>query len=86
MEALAGAEAAGCAEWLRRGIGEELAGLDERAVERLVDGTRRHARRRTEEMAAAVQQLQELGVRPRVNAAARDLLAALREEETVGHR
>ena len=65
MEALAAAEAAGCADWLRGNISAELAGFDEQTIDRLVDGTHRHARRRADEMAAATDQLHELGVRPR---------------------
>ena len=79
VEALRGAEAAGCADWLRGNIAAELAGFDERTVDRLVDGTRVHARRRADEMAAATEQLQELGVPARVAAAARDLLVELRD-------
>jgi 3-hydroxyisobutyrate dehydrogenase-like beta-hydroxyacid dehydrogenase len=77
VEALAGARAAGCEDWLRANVAAELAGFDARTLDRLVDGTQRHARRRAEEMAAAAEQLRELGVEPRVAGAAADLLAAL---------
>jgi len=79
VEALRGAEAAGCADWLRANIAAELAGFDERTVDRLVEGTRTHARRRADEMAAATEQLEELGVPARTSAAARDLLVELRD-------
>jgi 3-hydroxyisobutyrate dehydrogenase-like beta-hydroxyacid dehydrogenase len=79
VEALRGAEAAGCADWLRGNIAAELAGFDARTVDRLVDGTYIHARRRADEMEAATEQLQELGVPARVAAAARDLLVELRD-------
>jgi 3-hydroxyisobutyrate dehydrogenase-like beta-hydroxyacid dehydrogenase len=79
VEALRGAEAAGCADWLRGNITAELAGFDEHTIDRLVDGTHAHARRRADEMAAATEQLEELGVPPRVAAAARDLLSELRD-------
>jgi 3-hydroxyisobutyrate dehydrogenase-like beta-hydroxyacid dehydrogenase len=79
VEALAGAERAGCADWLRGDISAELAGFDEHAIDRLVDGTHRHARRRADEMAAATEQLHDLGVEPRIAAAARDLLVQLRD-------
>ncbi|HEU5107780.1 MAG TPA: DUF1932 domain-containing protein, partial [Micromonosporaceae bacterium] len=79
VEALAGAEAAGCADWLRGNIGAELAAFDAQTIDRLVDGTHRHARRRADEMAAASEQLRELGVAPRVAAAAMDLLIDLRD-------
>lgn len=83
VEALAAADAAGAGDWLRGNIRAELAGFDERTLDRLVDGTRRHARRRADEMAAATEQLEELGVPPRVAAAARDLLTALRDRGSV---
>ena len=79
VEALAAAEAAGGADWLRADIGAELAGFDERAVDRLVEGSRQHARRRADEMAAATQQLDELGVPARIAPAARDWLVQLRD-------
>jgi 3-hydroxyisobutyrate dehydrogenase-like beta-hydroxyacid dehydrogenase len=79
VEALAAAEAAGCADWLRDNISAELTGFDERTIDRLVDGTHRHARRRADEMTAATDQLTELGVPPRIAAAARDLLVELRD-------
>ena len=84
VEALRGAEAAGCADWLRGNIAAELAGFDERTVDRLVDGTHAHARRRADEMAAATEQLQELGVAARIAPAARDLLVELRDAAGAG--
>lgn len=81
VEALAAGEAAGCADWLRGNISAELAGFDDRTIDRLVEGTHRHARRRADEMAAATEQLTELGVPPRVAAAARDLLTELRDSQ-----
>jgi 3-hydroxyisobutyrate dehydrogenase-like beta-hydroxyacid dehydrogenase len=86
VEALRGAEAAGCADWLRDNIAAELAGFDERTVDRLVEGTHTHARRRADEMAAATEQLQELGVPARVAAASRDLLVELRDAPAVPER
>ena len=79
VEALAGAEAAGCADWLRENISAELAGFDERTIDRLVEGTHTHARRRADEMAAATEQLEDLGVPARIAPAARDLLVQLRD-------
>jgi 3-hydroxyisobutyrate dehydrogenase-like beta-hydroxyacid dehydrogenase len=81
VEALAAAEAAGCERWLRQTITADLVGFDERTIDRLVDGTHRHARRRVDEMSAAAQQLLELGVPPRVATAARDLLVRIRDRE-----
>ena len=79
VEALRGAEAAGCADWLRGNIAAELAGFDERTLDRLVDGTHAHARRRADEMAAATEQLRSSVSPPRIAAAARDLLVELRD-------
>ena len=79
VEALRGAEAAGCADWLRGNISAELENFDARTVDRLVDGTHAHARRRADEMAAATEQLEELGVAARIAPAARDLLVELRD-------
>jgi 3-hydroxyisobutyrate dehydrogenase-like beta-hydroxyacid dehydrogenase len=79
VEALAAARAAGCEEWLAANISAELAAFDEQTIDRLVEGTHQHARRRAEEMAAAAEQLAELGVPPRIAAAARDLLIDLRD-------
>ena len=47
--------------------------------DRLVEGSRRHAARRVEEMDAACDLLVSLGVEPRIAAASRDLLSSLRE-------
>ncbi|WP_138732225.1 NAD(P)-dependent oxidoreductase [Modestobacter excelsi] len=81
VEALAAGDAAGCGDWLRGNISAELAGFDDRTIDRLVEGTHRHARRRADEMAAATEQLTELGVQPRIAAAARDLLTELRDRQ-----
>ncbi len=77
-----GAEAAGVADWLRRDIAAELDRFAASDLEVFLTGSRQHARRRTAEMAAAVQQLADLGVPSRVAAAARDQLAALADAAT----
>jgi 3-hydroxyisobutyrate dehydrogenase-like beta-hydroxyacid dehydrogenase len=81
VEALAAAEAAGCADWLRDNISAELA-ADEQTINRLIDGTHRRAKRRADEMTAAAEQLIELGVPSRIAAAARDQLIELRDRDT----
>lgn len=86
MEALAGAEAAGHEEWLWANIRAELAGFDESSIQRIVDGTRDHAVRRADEMAAAVEQLDELGVDSRMATATRDSLLALVEQQAASGR
>jgi 3-hydroxyisobutyrate dehydrogenase-like beta-hydroxyacid dehydrogenase len=77
VEALDAARAAGLEDWLREMIATELAGFDAGMLDRFVDGTHRHARRRAEEMSAASEQLRELGVPPRIAAATQSLLADL---------
>ncbi|WP_345710371.1 DUF1932 domain-containing protein, partial [Kineococcus glutinatus] len=79
VEALAGGAAAGVEDWLRENISAELAGFDARTLDRLVGGTHAHAKRRADEMAAAAQQLRDLGVEPRIATASHDLLADLRD-------
>jgi 3-hydroxyisobutyrate dehydrogenase-like beta-hydroxyacid dehydrogenase len=86
VEALAGGDAAGCGDWLRVNISAELAGFDARTIDRLVEGTHTHAVRRADEMSAATEQLRELGVEPRVAAAARDLLRELAAGREVSPR
>jgi 3-hydroxyisobutyrate dehydrogenase-like beta-hydroxyacid dehydrogenase len=73
-ESLEAAEAAGCADWLRDDIAREIGAP---LLDRLVEGSRLHARRRVHEMEAACQLLEDLGVEPRVAAAARDSLEEL---------
>jgi 3-hydroxyisobutyrate dehydrogenase-like beta-hydroxyacid dehydrogenase len=77
VEALEAGRAAGCEEWLRGNIIEELSRADESTVDRLVRGTHQHAVRRADEMSAATEMLTELGVEPAIAAASRDLLTRL---------
>jgi 3-hydroxyisobutyrate dehydrogenase-like beta-hydroxyacid dehydrogenase len=74
-ESLEAGEALGCADWLRKDLEQTLEGADASIVGRLLEGSRRHAVRRTEEMAAASAMLEKLGVEPRIARAAE---AALR--------
>ena len=64
VEALAAARAAGGEPWLREHIAAELAAADAVTVDRIIDGTRKHAVRRAAEMEAAAAMLTELGVPP----------------------
>jgi 3-hydroxyisobutyrate dehydrogenase-like beta-hydroxyacid dehydrogenase len=73
VEALEAARAAGHEQWLREHIAAELAAADTRSVERMVDGTARHALRRAAEMQAAADMLTELGVPPLMADASRVL-------------
>jgi 3-hydroxyisobutyrate dehydrogenase-like beta-hydroxyacid dehydrogenase len=79
VEALDAGRAAGCEEWLRDNIADELSRADAATVERLVEGSRRHAVRRTAEMQAAADMLTSLGIPPLVSTASRDLLVRISE-------
>ena len=74
LESLQAAEAAGHKAWLE---GEIAAVIGEPLLERLVDGSRRHAVRRVDEMEAARDLLLELGVEPHVATASASVLASL---------
>jgi 3-hydroxyisobutyrate dehydrogenase-like beta-hydroxyacid dehydrogenase len=80
-EALRAARAAGCEEWLRDNIRRELAGASAATLDRLEQGSVQHARRRTDEMAAAGEQLRRLGVPPRVAGASEQWLRQLADEQ-----
>jgi 3-hydroxyisobutyrate dehydrogenase-like beta-hydroxyacid dehydrogenase len=80
LESLRAAEAAGHARWLE---GEIEAVIGEPLLARLVDGSRRHAVRRADEMEAACELLLELGVEPRIAAASAAVLAELALSEPI---
>ncbi|WP_199430756.1 NAD(P)-dependent oxidoreductase [Qaidamihabitans albus] len=80
VEALEAGRAAGCEEWLRNNIVTELVQAGESTVDRLVDGTHKHAVRRAAEMSAVTEMLDELGVPPAIAAASRDLLRRLAQD------
>jgi 3-hydroxyisobutyrate dehydrogenase-like beta-hydroxyacid dehydrogenase len=61
-EALEAARAAGVEEWLRSDIIATFVKADEKLIDRLVDGTAKHAARRAHEMHDAAALLAELGV------------------------
>lgn len=82
VEGLAGAREAGCEDWFRDHIAAEFAAFDAATVERMVEGTFRHARRRAEEMDAATRQLLELGLDPRIAPAARDALELISQQQS----
>ncbi|HTZ94706.1 MAG TPA: DUF1932 domain-containing protein [Streptosporangiaceae bacterium] len=79
-EALRAGRAAGCEDWLRADIGQILADASASTVDRLEQGSIRHARRRRDEMMAAGDLLDELGVPPRVARASAAWLAQLMTE------
>ena len=80
VEALEAARAAGEESWLREHIAAELAAAEAATVDRITDGTRRHAVRRTAEMEAAAEMLTELGVPPLMAEASRALHERLADE------
>jgi 3-hydroxyisobutyrate dehydrogenase-like beta-hydroxyacid dehydrogenase len=80
IESLRAAQAAGCEPWLHEEIAAVLAGADAALLDRLVSGSRRHATRRVGEMRDARELLAELGVEPRVAAAAEGWLTQLEKE------
>jgi 3-hydroxyisobutyrate dehydrogenase-like beta-hydroxyacid dehydrogenase len=74
IESLEAAETAGHADWLR----DEIAAvIGEPMLQRLLDGSHRHAARRVEEMNAACDLLAGLDTEPRIAAATAALLADL---------
>jgi 3-hydroxyisobutyrate dehydrogenase-like beta-hydroxyacid dehydrogenase len=79
-EALRAARAADCEDWLRNDISQVLAEASAATVDRLEQGSVRHARRRMDEMAAAGDLLDELGVPARVTRASREWLEQLLSE------
>jgi 3-hydroxyisobutyrate dehydrogenase-like beta-hydroxyacid dehydrogenase len=76
IESLEAAEAAGVEERVRADI---VGVLGDQLLERLLGGSRTHAVRRVDEMRAAAAYLEELGVEPRVSAAAVEWLEQLRD-------
>jgi 3-hydroxyisobutyrate dehydrogenase-like beta-hydroxyacid dehydrogenase len=77
IESLQAAEAAGVEQQVRADI---AAVLGEPLLDRLLVGSRAHAARRVDEMQAAAAYVEQLGVEPRVSAAAAAWLEQLRDE------
>jgi 3-hydroxyisobutyrate dehydrogenase-like beta-hydroxyacid dehydrogenase len=74
-EALDAGEAAGAREWVKEQMRAELV-LGDKIIDRLYDGTIKHASRRGHELRDAAEQLNQLGVEPIITTAA----ARLHEE------
>jgi 3-hydroxyisobutyrate dehydrogenase-like beta-hydroxyacid dehydrogenase len=79
-EALRAGRAAGCEDWLHDDIGQVLADASAATVDRLEQGSVRHARRRMDEMMAAGDLLDDLGVPSRVARASQGWLEQLMTE------
>lgn len=77
VEALQASRAAGCEDWLRHNITDELSKADAGTLDRLEHGTYKHAVRRAAEMNAATDMLTDLGVPARISAATAELFTAL---------
>jgi 3-hydroxyisobutyrate dehydrogenase-like beta-hydroxyacid dehydrogenase len=86
IEALLAARSAGCEDWLREHLCEELAAADTGTLARLETGSYRHALRRSHEMAAATELLKELGVPPWTAAASRQWLEDLARQPREAQR
>jgi len=80
-EAIRAARAAGCEDWLRENIRHELAGASAATVDRLEHGSVQHARRRVDEMTAAAEMLDQLGIPPRIATASAQWLRQLTDEQ-----
>ncbi|HEY0613179.1 MAG TPA: DUF1932 domain-containing protein, partial [Candidatus Elarobacter sp.] len=84
-EALDAARAAGVEDWLRSDIARTLESADASTLDRIVDGTYTHAKRRAHEMRDAAQLLDELGVPATMTRASGELLERIaREREQAG--
>jgi 3-hydroxyisobutyrate dehydrogenase-like beta-hydroxyacid dehydrogenase len=70
-EALAAARVAGVEDWMRSELLDLFQTADDATLQRLEDGSRRHAKRRAQEMADVADLLRELGVAPHMSDAAR---------------
>jgi 3-hydroxyisobutyrate dehydrogenase-like beta-hydroxyacid dehydrogenase len=80
IESLRAAQQAGCEPWLHDEIAAVLTNADAALLDRLLDGSQRHAARRVSEMRDAHELLEELGIEPRVTAAAEGWLTQLERE------
>ena len=81
IEATAAGAAAGKAEFVRSEILSVLREADEELVDRMLTGSRTHARRRVHEMEAVGEMLRALGVKPRMSDGSAAWLRALRDGE-----
>jgi 3-hydroxyisobutyrate dehydrogenase-like beta-hydroxyacid dehydrogenase len=78
LESMRAAEEIGYADWL---AGEIARIVGEEYFERIVEGSRKHAARRVDEMDAAAALLIELGVEPRVANASSSILTELTDND-----
>jgi 3-hydroxyisobutyrate dehydrogenase-like beta-hydroxyacid dehydrogenase len=83
-ESLAVAEQLGFEEWLYADLARTLENADATLLQRLIDGSRVHAKRRVEEMSAAAEMLEDAGVEPRIASASEAWLRSLARESETG--
>lgn len=76
-EALEAAKLLGCEEELYADIAQTFSSSDASLVKHLIEGSKLHAKRRTDEMQAATEMLQELGIEAHMASATRAWLADL---------
>jgi 3-hydroxyisobutyrate dehydrogenase-like beta-hydroxyacid dehydrogenase len=81
-EALEAARAAGVEEWLRADITRTFVGADEKMLDRIVDGTLKHAVRRAHEMHDATELLDGLGVPATITRATTESLERIADART----
>ncbi|QCX81994.1 NAD binding domain of 6-phosphogluconate dehydrogenase [Streptomyces sp. YIM 121038] len=85
-EAVEAARAAGCEEWMREQITDQLGADGPVMIDRFLTGTRQHAERRAAEMRATVGYLDSLGVPSEMSSAsAQALLRLTRRNPAVPH-
>lgn len=77
LESVGAARTAGCEEWLRAQIADELSGNSSALIQRLIDGSQQHAARRAHEVEDARDYLDTLGQPRWVTHAARQWFALL---------
>lgn len=85
IESMEAAGRAGCQEWMRGEITNQLIEADAKLLDRLIEGSRKHAVRRVEEMIAATELLHDLHVEPRISQAALGWLQELANSSSHDH-
>jgi hypothetical protein len=84
VEAVTAGRAAGCEPWVREQIAAQLSGDVEAKIDRYETGSRKHAVRRSHEMASVVEYLTALEVPAEMSAASERFLQRLADEEAGG--
>jgi 3-hydroxyisobutyrate dehydrogenase-like beta-hydroxyacid dehydrogenase len=85
-EALEAARAAGVEDWLRGDITKTFVDADETLLDRIVDGTHKHAKRRAHEMRDAGELLETLGVPGPITRATTESLERIVAENAAGNQ